>query len=455
MPTHHDVAHALHKTTRRLGFFYRKTKTSHSRQQLAPVAEALRALQQRTFPTQADNLQSACAKAPSETRGLFGFLAALAGADRHGLSEATLATPALEKDAREEEPAGDSAGTSQQEPATLPLRKNTPEQKQKETQTELAASNETATQTEPATQAEDAQTDGEKEPTRERTEDKTETLQEELATNNAHADSKSAKKKKKKKAAKAPEELAEPARELCKKSWPLPAPKPKPRSRRTRRRRKTDDERARGEQPKRKALKLCSWQLARQARRRRRKQSGSSSRRSPSLTAATPTRTLNTTDSNAHFLSATTTVPTKTRWHFASATAATGVASCRTGCRGAGSLWTSTSTSGAIRPLTPSSPLTAKSAGLIGPNGLGQTCPDTRRGCLFEFTTAAPLSTLSLTAQLAGDDLRPFTIVSRKAAITRAGLTTCFLTAQLAGDRRLASIVSVRFDLSSDCRGTC
>jgi hypothetical protein len=133
-------------------------------------------------------LQSACAKAPSETRGLFGLLAALAGADRHGLPETTLATSALEEGARDEtqapeEPAGNSAGALQQEPAT-------PERKQKETQTELAASNETATQTEPATQTEDAQTDDEKK------------LQEELATNNAHADSKSAKKRKKKKAAK-------------------------------------------------------------------------------------------------------------------------------------------------------------------------------------------------------------------------------------------------------------
>ena len=195
MPIHNDHADALHKATRRLGFFYRKSKASHSRQQLAPVAEALRALQQRTFPTQADNLQSACAKAPSETKGLFGFLAALAGADRHGLSEATLATPALEEDAREEEQApeelaGDSAGTLQQELATLPLRKSTPEQKQKETQTEPAAGSETATQTEPTTQTEDARTDDEAK------------LQEELATNNADADSKSAKKRKKKKAAK-------------------------------------------------------------------------------------------------------------------------------------------------------------------------------------------------------------------------------------------------------------
>ena len=174
---------------------------------MAPVAEALRMLQQQTFPTQADNLQSACAKAPAEARGLFGLLATLAGANDHSSPEATLATPAFEENAREEaqapgELAGSNAGGLQQEPATsdgvwgrqelatLPLRKSTPEQKQKETQTAPAAGSEAATQTEPTTQTEDARTDDEAK------------LQEELATNNADADSKSAKKRKKKKAAK-------------------------------------------------------------------------------------------------------------------------------------------------------------------------------------------------------------------------------------------------------------
>ena len=136
---------------------------------MAPVAEALRMLQQQTFPAHADNLQSACAKAPAEARGLFGLLATLAGANDRSSPEATLATPTLDLWA---------------EPACLPSPRSSPAQK--ETQTELATNNEAATQTEP----EDTQTEDEKKP---------ETLQGETADYDDHFENKSTKKKKKKK----------------------------------------------------------------------------------------------------------------------------------------------------------------------------------------------------------------------------------------------------------------
>ena len=63
-----------------------------------PVAEALRTLQAQTFPTQADNLQSACAKAPAEAKGLFECLAALVGASG---PPTALATPAFNEKTRE------------------------------------------------------------------------------------------------------------------------------------------------------------------------------------------------------------------------------------------------------------------------------------------------------------------------------------------------------------------
>ena len=114
-------------------------KRGVSQRDLSPVVAGLLALQQKTVPTNADNWDDARAKAPAETAGLFGLLAALAGA---------------------ENPAGRAAPT--EEPLLTTTREG-------ETQTEAKPTTlEEATQTEPPATKEDGAQAEEKPATREK-----------------------------------------------------------------------------------------------------------------------------------------------------------------------------------------------------------------------------------------------------------------------------------------------